>query len=563
MRQEQAGLEEAIKLQAQLDEEVAKQIHLDKWIAKRMAEEEALSEQQKKRKAQNQGTWKLSQLKKLKFEEIKEEFDKLVQQIDTFVPINLKATKTKLKRYGEKLQTKMSKKQRIDDKDVLAIGEKVAEVKEEEPVKRTGKRKKQKARKGINVNKSAQEDSETDKEESVEAMNPTHLTTKSVSKMTLRAQETCMIWLEHIGGLEGDEEGLVDVLVKLETSFDEVFTTFDAAASTRRNKKIMCNFKLYKVKIFEERISIGCTLYTKEEFQGNYMPPGPDREVDDSMFTYGPKQSKTSETDTQTNNFDSCESNYNVETLESVSESVVVEPKVEKPSFAFVNTVKHVKTPRETVKEQNTYSPSPKADKRDWNGLISKRLGLGYGFTKKACFVCGSFSHLIRDCDFHEKRMSKQVELNKKKGKGTCQWENRPDDPQKTLKNKGIVDSRCSRHMTSNKAYLAEYQDYNGGPIAFGNSCVSFYHHTTNGHQFTMSYRHHELASPEQTDSGKDFSNPLIVDSLLKTIWFINAPCYFNEALAIPGQTAAGKELSNPLMADSLPKTILPPKLLE
>ncbi|GJY55636.1 hypothetical protein Tco_0454751 [Tanacetum coccineum] len=48
MRQEQAGLEEAIKLQAQLDEEVAKQIHLDKMIAKRMEEEEALSEQQKK-----------------------------------------------------------------------------------------------------------------------------------------------------------------------------------------------------------------------------------------------------------------------------------------------------------------------------------------------------------------------------------------------------------------------------------------------------------------------------------------------------------------------------------
>ncbi|GJY69485.1 putative reverse transcriptase domain-containing protein [Tanacetum coccineum] len=44
---------------------------------------------------------------------------------------------------------------------------------------------------------------------------------KAKCKMTLRAQETCMIWLGHIGGLEGDEEGLVDVLVKLETSFDE------------------------------------------------------------------------------------------------------------------------------------------------------------------------------------------------------------------------------------------------------------------------------------------------------------------------------------------------------
>ncbi|GJT00659.1 retrovirus-related pol polyprotein from transposon TNT 1-94 [Tanacetum coccineum] len=56
-----------------------------------------------------------------------------------------------------------------------------------------------------------------------------------------------------------------------------------------------------------------------------------------------------------------------------------------------------------------------------------------------------------------------------------------------------------------------------------------FHYHTTNGHQFTMSNRHQELASPEQTASelaslkqtalGKDFSNPLIVDSLLKTIW--------------------------------------------
>ncbi|GJT34681.1 hypothetical protein Tco_0925100 [Tanacetum coccineum] len=66
-------------------------------------------------------------------------------------------------------------------------------------------------------------------------------------------------------------------------------------------------------------------------------------------------------------------------------------------------------------------------------------------------------------------------------------------------------------------------------------------YHTTNGHQFTMSNRHQALASPEQTVSGKDFSNSLIVDSLLKTIWFINAPCFCNKALAIPGQTATGK----------------------
>ncbi|GJZ90783.1 hypothetical protein Tco_0662710 [Tanacetum coccineum] len=44
------------------------------------------------------------------------------------------------------------------------------------------------------------------------------------------------------------------------------------------------------------------------------------------------------------------------------------------------------------------------------------------------------------------------------------------DYPQRALKKKGIVDSECSRHMTRNKAHLAEYQDYNGGPVAFRGS---------------------------------------------------------------------------------------------
>ncbi|GJV90519.1 hypothetical protein Tco_1538332 [Tanacetum coccineum] len=55
------------------------------------------------------------------------------------------------------------------------------DIQEEEPVKRTRKRKKQKARKVVNVDKVSQKDSETNKEESVEAMNPTPLTTKSDS----------------------------------------------------------------------------------------------------------------------------------------------------------------------------------------------------------------------------------------------------------------------------------------------------------------------------------------------------------------------------------------------
>ncbi|GJX61650.1 hypothetical protein Tco_0294550, partial [Tanacetum coccineum] len=50
----------------------------------------------------------------------------------------------------------------------------------------------------------------------------------------------------------------------------------------------------------------------------------------------------------------------------------------------------------------------------------------------------------------------------------------------------------------------------------------------------------------------------LIADSLLKTIWLSMHHVIANEALATPGQTTTGKESSNPFMAGSLPKTISP-----
>ncbi|GJW52011.1 ribonuclease H-like domain-containing protein [Tanacetum coccineum] len=43
-------------------------------------------------------------------------------------------------------------------------------------------------------------------------------------------------------------------------------------------------------------------------------------------------------------------------------------------------------------------------------------------------------------------------------------------NPQQALKNKGIFNSRCSRHMTVNKDFLTDYQDIDGGFVAFGGS---------------------------------------------------------------------------------------------
>nr|GEX67273.1 hypothetical protein [Tanacetum cinerariifolium] len=180
---------------------------------------------------------------------------------------------------------------------------------------------------------------------------------------------------------------------------------------------------------------------------GNYMPSGPDVEIDYSKFTYGPKQTSVDESDAKACENASCESDSSIETTTSMpgpienAPKVVCEPKVwtdapiieeyesdsdedsvlnvqedkEKPSFSFPNTVKHVKPSRENVKETSTPNHCPKVEKQDRNGPTRK--GLGYDFTRKTCFVCGSFSHLIRDCDFPGKRMAKQAELTKIKNK--------------------------------------------------------------------------------------------------------------------------------------------------
>ncbi|GJT75401.1 ribonuclease H-like domain-containing protein [Tanacetum coccineum] len=172
---------------------------------------------------------------------------------------------------------------------------------------------------------------------------------------------------------------------------------------------------------------------------GNYLPSGPDVEIDDSQYTYGLQKTQTSESESQTTELDTCDSNISTEPSELVSEPVVnesnveVQPKVwsdapiieeyesdsddehvcvqtkrlDTPSFAN----KQVKTPRENVKNQSTHSQKPKVNNKE----------LGQEFTKRACFVCGSFSHLIRDCDYHVK-LAKQVELHKQnmtKGNGT------------------------------------------------------------------------------------------------------------------------------------------------
>nr|GFB54847.1 ribonuclease H-like domain-containing protein [Tanacetum cinerariifolium] len=41
-------------------------------------------------------------------------------------------------------------------------------------------------------------------------------------------------------------------------------------------------------------------------------------------------------------------------------------------------------------------------------------------------------------------------------------------NPQQALKDNGVIDSGCSRHMTGNMSYLSDFEELNGGYVAFG-----------------------------------------------------------------------------------------------
>ncbi|GJS67621.1 putative reverse transcriptase domain-containing protein [Tanacetum coccineum] len=43
--------------------------------------------------------------------------------------------------------------------------------------------------------------------------------------------------------------------------------------------------------------------------------------------------------------------------------------------------------------------------KRNWNNLMTQKLGSNFEFKNKACYECGIFNHLIKDCDFYEKKI--------------------------------------------------------------------------------------------------------------------------------------------------------------
>ncbi|GJZ38255.1 hypothetical protein Tco_0584446 [Tanacetum coccineum] len=79
----------------------------------------------------------------------------------------------------------------------------------------------------------------------------------------------------------------------------------------------------------------------------------------------------------------------------------------------------------EQANQPKKVSQNLRNNRTKWNEIKTQKLGVGFQITKKACFVCGSFNHLIKDCDLHDKNKVQKPVLNNVK-KGTSQKKVRP-----------------------------------------------------------------------------------------------------------------------------------------
>ncbi|GJV70289.1 putative ribonuclease H-like domain-containing protein [Tanacetum coccineum] len=86
------------------------------------------------------------------------------------------------------------------------------------------------------------------------------------------------------------------------------------------------------------------------------------------------------------------------------------QPQVPKPQQTVdPSCAQHVKTPRQPIRTPVTPSPIPSHNRQNRNQGMQRDLGTGYSFERKPCFVCGSLSHLIKDCDYYEKKMARDA----------------------------------------------------------------------------------------------------------------------------------------------------------
>jgi hypothetical protein len=143
--------------------------------------------------------------------------------------------------------------------------------------------------------------------------------------------------------------------------------------------------------------------------RGEHMPTTTTSDFDGSHHLYGKKSSDLPELKCKTKDSVSCSKSDKSSDLKSTDYATCdSSEKSDSPRHSLKATPKskvadnEPKTKTVTYSVKHNYVSSSTFDKFVCNkqGCVKDK-----SLKKKTCFVCGSKSHLIKDCDFHEKRI--------------------------------------------------------------------------------------------------------------------------------------------------------------
>ncbi|GJX49967.1 ribonuclease H-like domain-containing protein [Tanacetum coccineum] len=146
--------------------------------------------------------------------------------------------------------------------------------------------------------------------------------------------------------------------------------------------------------------------------------------------------------------------------------------KTVKPSIAkieFVKPKQQEKTGRKTVKQvekhrQNTHSQ--RGNQKNWNNMMGKEVNIarpkavvkGNNVNAVKASACWVWKPKTKVLDHVSKHNSASITLKKF---------NYFDAQGRSKSDQGVIDSGCSRHMTGNMSYLTNYEEIDGGYVAF------------------------------------------------------------------------------------------------
>ncbi|GJX81628.1 hypothetical protein Tco_0331109 [Tanacetum coccineum] len=204
--------------------------------------------------------------------------------------------------------------------------------------------------------------------------------------------------LSYKAGLESVEARLVH-FKKNEVVLEESIKVLKLEVRSRDNA--LDKYKMNLEKAETERNQLKQTL---KKFQNsskylNEILECQSENLDVTIVT-SPSNSKTVENKDVSNTVESNRFNNSsaliIEDWNSDDESEVESSdRTERANTEKINPVKTVR--KSEAPKHNIHHP--RGNQRNWNNLMSQRLGSDFKMTNKACYVCGSFEHLQYVCD--------------------------------------------------------------------------------------------------------------------------------------------------------------------